>query len=141
MQQTHSIAEHIAGVARNNGARGIKRWLVGLARHGKWRVEVEEIRRVPVVAVGGTASNLRRIAELDSLGACPVDEALLCLLADLVGDVGAILAVVELAQQAHAAIESALLNPGWHAGSVDIARRRALAANLSEALRAIGVES
>jgi hypothetical protein len=69
-----------------------------------------------------------------------MDEALLCALADLVGEAGAILAVLELAQQAHTAIEGALLQPGWHAGAVDIARRRALAANLYKALRAVGVE-
>lgn len=140
MQQTHTLAERIAGGTRVDVTSGIKQWLVGLVRPIARKRPVEAAQRAPVRVGGRATDNLRRIAEFDYLGACPMDEALLCVLADLVSEAGAILAVLELVQQAHSAIEGALLNPGWHAGAVDLARRRALAANLSEALRAVGVE-
>ena len=139
MQQTHTVAEHIAGGARVSVQSGIKGWLVRLVRLVIGRPVVEAARRAPAPVGGGATGNLRRIAELHALGACPMDEAFLCVLADLASEAGAIAAVLELAQQAHGAIEDALLHPGWYAGSVDVVRRRALASNLSEALQAIGV--
>lgn len=87
------------------------------------------------------ARNLQRIEELNDGDACPMDEPLLSVLAEFVGEAGAVMAALELAQQAHAALDNTLLHLSGHCTVGDALGRRAVADSLAEALRAVGIEA
>lgn len=83
-------------------------------------------------------ANLRQVMQLDAQGVSLLDEPLVNVLAELTGQTGALLRTLELARQAHSALENVVLHLAAHMPPADAATRKRLVAELDEALNAIG---
>lgn len=92
--------------------------------------------RSPADAVG----NMRRVVELDSQDQCAMDEPMMSELVELVRKFPAILAALELADQACAALENTTLHPATRGATTpaDLSARTKLANELRAHLNAIG---
>lgn len=85
-------------------------------------------------------ANMRRIAQLDADGQSPMDDPMASTLAALVGQLPAVLAALEVAAQAQAALENILLHPSTRNAMTpaDQKGRDTLADELRSHLDAIG---